>query len=51
MAGPQALLDSAIVLRGSRNRPEDIRRGIVTQPSGITGISVECEELALQGST
>ena len=44
--------DEAIVVRGGRNRPEDIRRGIGTHPSGVTGISVECaagltiEELA-----
>jgi hypothetical protein len=34
----------AIVVRGGRNRPEDIRRGIGTHPSGVTGISVECVE-------
>jgi hypothetical protein len=34
--------DDAIVIRGGRNRPEDIRRGIGTHPSGVTGISVEC---------
>jgi hypothetical protein len=44
MAEPEALSDSAIILRGGRNRPEDIRRGIGTHPSGVTGISVECEE-------
>jgi hypothetical protein len=44
MVEPKVLSDSAIVLRGGRNRPEDIRRGIGTHPSGITGISVECEE-------
>jgi hypothetical protein len=42
MSEPEVLSDSAIVLRGGRNRPEDIRRGIGTHPSGITGISVEC---------
>lgn len=31
----------ALVVRGGRNRPEDIARGIATHPSGITGISVE----------
>jgi hypothetical protein len=36
--------DDAIVVRGGRNRPEDIRRGIGTHPSGVTGISVECGE-------
>lgn len=35
--------DAAIVVRGGRNRPEDIQRGIGTHPSGVTGISVECE--------
>jgi hypothetical protein len=44
MAEPKVLSDSAIVLRGGRNRSEEIRRGIGTHPSGITGISVECEE-------
>ena len=34
--------DEAIVMRGGRNRAEDIARGIGTHPSGITGISVEC---------
>jgi hypothetical protein len=36
--------DEAIVVRGGRNRPEDIRRGIGTHPSGVTGISIECGE-------
>lgn len=42
----------ALVVRGGRNRPEDIQRGTGTHPSGVTGISVECgvglsiEELA-----
>lgn len=34
--------DEALVVRGGRNRPEDIMRGTGTHPSGITGISVEC---------
>jgi hypothetical protein len=34
--------DEALVIRGGRNLPEDIRRGTGTHPSGITGISVEC---------
>jgi hypothetical protein len=34
--------NEAIVLRGGRNRPKDIRCGIGTHPSGVTGISVEC---------
>ncbi len=31
----------ALVIRGGRNRSEDIERGIGTHPSGLTGISVE----------
>ncbi len=38
----ESILDEAIVVRGGRNRPEDIQRGIGTHPSGVTGISVEC---------
>ena len=34
--------DEALVIRGGRNLPDDIRRGTGTHPSGITGISVEC---------
>jgi hypothetical protein len=34
--------DEALVVRGGRNRPEDIERGTATHPSGVTGISVEC---------
>ena len=34
--------DEALVVRGGKNRLEDILRGIATHPSGITGISVEC---------
>jgi len=33
----------ALVVRGGRNRPEDILRGTGTHPSGVTGISVECK--------
>lgn len=29
------------MVRGGRNRPEDIERGTATHPSGITGVSVE----------
>jgi len=29
------------VVRGGRNRSEDIARGTATHPSGITGVSVE----------
>jgi hypothetical protein len=32
--------DNATVVRGGRNRPEDIARAIAMHPSGITGISV-----------
>lgn len=35
--------NEALVVRGGRNRPEDIQRATATHPSGITGISVECE--------
>ena len=34
--------DEAAVVRGGRNQPEDIQRGIGTHPSGAKGISVEC---------
>lgn len=34
--------DEALVVRGGRNRPEDIQRGTGTHPSGVSGISVEC---------
>ncbi len=30
-----------MVVRGGRNRPEDIARGTGTHPDGVTGISVE----------
>ncbi len=33
--------DDALVVRGGKNRPEDIERGTGTHPSGITGVSVE----------
>jgi hypothetical protein len=48
----ESIPDEAIVVRGGRNRPEDIQRGTGTHPRGVTGISVECgvglpvEELA-----
>jgi hypothetical protein len=44
--------DEALVVRGGKNRPEDILRGTGLHPSGVVGISVECaigisvEELA-----
>jgi hypothetical protein len=33
--------DDALVVRGGKNRPEDIVRGTGTHPSGVTGVSVE----------
>ena len=36
--------DEAVVVRGGRNLPADLRRGTRTHPSGVTGASVECEE-------
>jgi hypothetical protein len=36
--------DEALVVRGGRNQPEDLRRGTRTHPSGVTGVSVECAE-------
>jgi hypothetical protein len=50
MAGP--IPDDAIVVRGGLNQPADLKRGTGTHPSGVTGVSVECnvglpvEELA-----
>jgi hypothetical protein len=40
----ETIPNEAIVVRGGRNLPEDVRRGIGTHPSGVTGISVECRE-------
>ncbi len=34
--------DEALVVRGGRNQPDDLRRGTRTHPSGVTGVSVEC---------
>lgn len=34
--------DDALVVRGGRNRPNDVERGMGTHPSGVTGVSVEC---------
>jgi hypothetical protein len=34
--------DEALVVRGGRNQPADLRRGTATHPSGVTGVSVEC---------
>jgi hypothetical protein len=36
--------DEAVVVRGGRNLPADLHRGIATHPSGVTGASVECAE-------
>ncbi len=36
--------DEALVVRGGRNQPADLRRGMQTHPSGVTGASVECAE-------
>src|ERR1700730_878001 len=36
--------DEALVVRGGRNLPSDLRRGTTTHPSGVTGASVECAE-------
>lgn len=35
------LPDEALVVRGGRNRPEDIARGFGVHPSGVAGVSVE----------
>src|SRR5205085_11280453 len=35
--------DDALVVRGGRNQPADLKRGITTHPSGVTGMSVECD--------
>jgi hypothetical protein len=36
--------DEALGVRGGRNQPEDLRRGMRTHSSGVTGVSVECAE-------
>ena len=36
--------DEALVVRGGRNQPSDLRRGTTIHPSGVTGVSVECAE-------
>ncbi|MBI2804405.1 MAG: flavoredoxin [Planctomycetes bacterium] len=41
MADP--IPDEAYVVRGGQNRPADLRRKIGTHPSGVTGLSVECD--------
>jgi hypothetical protein len=35
--------DEAIVVRGGRNQPEDLERGTGNHPSGVRGVSVECD--------
>lgn len=37
----EELPDDALVVRGGRNRAEDIERATGTHPSGVTGVSVE----------
>jgi hypothetical protein len=37
----EGLPDDALVVRGGRNRIEDIERAMATHPSGVTGVSVE----------
>jgi hypothetical protein len=41
--------DDALVVRGGKNRPEDIERGTGTHPSGVTGVSVEAATGATVG--
>lgn len=49
----ERLSDETTVVRGRRNRAENLRRGTATHPCGLTGISVEAaddlsvDELAL----
>lgn len=38
----ESIPDDALVVRGGRNRPADIERGIGVHPSGVPGVSVEC---------
>jgi hypothetical protein len=42
MSIAEPIPDEAVVVRGGRNLPADILRGIGTHPSGVTGVSVEC---------
>lgn len=39
----EVLSDDAFVVRGGRNRPEDIESGLGTHKSGVTGVSVESQ--------
>ena len=43
----ERIADEALVVRGGRNQPEDLRRGTQTHPSGVTGTSVECAEVGV----
>jgi hypothetical protein len=43
MVRAKRIPDAALVVRGGKNRAEDIWRGIGTHPSGVTGLSVESE--------
>lgn len=38
---PTPIPDDALVVRGGRNRPEDLANGLGTHPAGVTGVSVE----------
>jgi hypothetical protein len=41
--------DVALVVRGGRNQPDDLRRGLRTHPCGVTGASVEgAEDLTVE---
>jgi hypothetical protein len=40
--------DDALVVRGGRNRPQDVERGTATHPCGVTGVSVECAALPVE---
>jgi hypothetical protein len=37
----QRIPDEALVVRGGKNRPEDIERGTATHPCGLRGVSAE----------
>jgi hypothetical protein len=40
----EVIPDDALVVRGGKNRPEDIARGTGIHPSGVAGVSVESAE-------
>jgi hypothetical protein len=44
MATAGRISDDALVVRGGRNGVADLRRGMGTHPSGVSGVSVECAE-------